>query len=112
MTPDGAAEYWERGNLLKTVLDVLAAAGKDLDHLDVDELAATDQFHGGGRAVTIRLAEQAGLDRLGSHGSAPRVLDVGGGLGGPARTLAAHFGCEVTALDVTPSYVEVARVLT
>ena len=41
-----------------------------------------------------------------------RVLDVGGGLGGPARTLAAHFGCEVTALDVTPSYVEVARVLT
>ena len=112
MTLDGAAAHWERSDLLQTVLDALAAAGKNLDRLDVDELAATDQFHGGGRAVTFRLAEHAGLSRLGSLGDPPGVLDVGGGLGGPARTLAAHFGCAVIALDVTPSYVGVARVLT
>ncbi len=98
--------------MLPRVLDALVAAGKDLDRLDVDDLAATDQFHGGGRPVTIRLAERAGLDRLRPDGGAPSVLDVGGGLGGPARTLAAHFGCTVTALDLTASYVEVARVLT
>ncbi len=98
--------------MLQRVVDALAAAGKNLDRLDVDELAATDQFHSGGRAVTIRLAERAGLERLASGGGSPSVLDVGGGLGGPARTLAAHFGCAVTALDLTPSYVDVARFLT
>ena len=40
------------------------------------------------------------------------VLDVGGGLGGPARVLAVEFGCSVTAVDLTPSYVEAARMLT
>jgi ubiquinone/menaquinone biosynthesis C-methylase UbiE len=41
-----------------------------------------------------------------------RVLDVGGGLGGPARTLAVEFGCHVTVVDVTESYVRAAQVLT
>jgi SAM-dependent methyltransferase len=41
-----------------------------------------------------------------------RVLDVGGGLGGPARTLAAEFGCHVTVVDLTESYVRAAEVLT
>jgi ubiquinone/menaquinone biosynthesis C-methylase UbiE len=98
--------------LVQTVLDALVAAGKDLDRLDVDDLSATDQFHGGGRVVTDRLAERAGLDRLEPGNSPPRVLDVGGGLGGPARVLAAHYGCVVTTIDLTPSYVEVACVLT
>jgi SAM-dependent methyltransferase len=40
------------------------------------------------------------------------VLDVGSGLGGPARVLAAEFGCSVTTVDLTPSYVEAARMLT
>jgi SAM-dependent methyltransferase len=41
-----------------------------------------------------------------------RVLDVGGGLGGPARTLAVQFGCHVTVVDVTESYVRAGAVLT
>src|SRR6185295_1335340 len=32
--------------------------------------------------------------------------------GGPARTLAVEFGCHVTGIDLTASYVEVARALT
>jgi len=40
------------------------------------------------------------------------VLDVGGGLGGPARTLAVEFGCRVTAIDLTESYVRAAEQLT
>jgi SAM-dependent methyltransferase len=40
------------------------------------------------------------------------VLDVGGGFGGPARTLAVQFGCHVTSLDLTESYVRAARMLT
>lgn len=120
-TPDPVhtSRYWGRDGLVETVLGALAAAGKDLDHLQVDDLAATDQFHGGGRPATLRLAQLAGLTEPtdGSEGGvgAPagrRVLDVGGGLGGPARTLAHRFRCVVVTVDVTPSYVEVARELT
>lgn len=111
-----AAQYWGRADLTRVVLDALRAAGKDLDHLSVDDLAATDQFHGGGRPATLRLAELAGLTGAegagGAGGAARRVLDVGGGLGGPARTLASRFGCVVTVIDLTESYVEVARELT
>ena len=109
---ESSESYWERADLVQTVLDALAAAGLDLDRLDVDQLAVTDQFHGGGKAVTLRLAELAGLADGASLASPARVLDVGGGLGGPARMLATRFGCTVTALDLTPSYVEVAQVLT
>lgn len=112
--PDAArtARYWGRDDLVATVLEALAAAGKDLEALSVDDLAATDQFHGGGRPATLRLAELAGLHEPTPDGTARRVLDVGGGLGGPARTLASRFGCEVTVIDVTESYVAVARELT
>ena len=99
-------EYWGRENLGQALLDALAAAGKDLDALTVDEMAVSDHFHSGGKGATRRLARVAGL----SPGM--RVLDVGGGLGGPARMLAAEFGCLVTVIDVTESYVRAATMLT
>src|SRR5881628_2762667 len=98
--------YWGRDGLEEKILDALAAAGKNVDALTPDDLAPADQFHGGGKAATERLARLAGL-RPGM-----RVLDVGGGLGGPARTLAAQFGCRVTVVDLTESYVRTATALT
>ena len=100
------SKYWGRENLGQTILDALAAAGKNLDALTINDLAATDHFHGGGMPATVRLARLAGLQ------SGARVLDVGGGLGGPARTLAVEFGCRVTAVDLTDSYVRAATMLT
>lgn len=100
------AEYWGRDGLEKTILAALAEAGKDLDGLTVDDLAPADQFHTGGKAATVRLARLAGLK------PGLRVLDVGGGLGGPARTLAAEFGCHVTVVDITESYVRAGEALT
>jgi len=99
-------EYWGRENLGQTILDALAAVGKDLGALTVEDMALTDQFHSGGKPATVRLARLAGL------GPGTRVLDVGGGLGGPARTLAAEFGCLVTVIDLTESYVRAAEMLT
>jgi len=98
--------YWGRDGLERRILDALAAAGRNVDALTVDELAPADHFHSGGRSATERLARLAQL-RPGM-----RVLDVGGGLGGPARTLAAKFGCTVTLVDLTESYVRAGAALT
>ena len=99
-------EYWGREGLERRILDALAATGKNVDALTVDDLAPADHFHSGGKSATERLARLAQL-RPGM-----RVLDVGGGLGGPARTLAAKFGCRVTLIDLTESYVRTGAALT
>ena len=98
--------YWGRDGIERTILDALAAAGKNTDTLTVDDLAPADQFHSGGKGATERLARLAQLQ------PGMRVLDVGGGLGGPARTLAAQYGCRVTVVDLTESYVRAATALT
>src|SRR5262245_33335299 len=99
-------DYWGRQDLEHAILGELAAAGRNLDALTIDDLAPTDQFHSGGKDATLRLARLAGA-RPGL-----RVLDVGGGLGGAARTLAAQFGCHVTIVDLTESYVGTGAALT
>jgi SAM-dependent methyltransferase len=98
--------HWERDGLLAKILSSLATAGKDLDALTVNDLGLSDHFHGGGKPATDRLARRAGLQ------PGIKVLDVGGGLGGPARTLAAEYGCRVTVVDLTESYVRTGEALT
>ena len=107
MADSGAIEkHWSREGLERAMLDALAALGKATGPVTVDDLAPLDQFHGGGKGSTVRLARLAGL------APGTRVLDVGGGFGGPARTLAAEFGCRVTTIDLTESYVRAAVMLT
>ena len=98
--------YWSRAGIGQAILDALSALGKDVKALTVDDLAPLDQFHGGGKPATVRLARLAALQ------PDTRVLDAGGGLGGPARTLAAEFGCRVTVIDLTETYVRAAEMLT
>jgi SAM-dependent methyltransferase len=98
--------YWSREHVAEAILAALSGRGLDLDALTPDLVAPVDQFHGGGKPVTERLA------RLAVAAPGLRVLDVGGGFGGPARTLAVEFGCRVTSLDLTESYVRAARMLT
>lgn len=107
--PDGVQAieaYWGRDGLGQAILDALVASGASLERPTIDDLAPLDQFHGGGKQATTRLA------RLGGLGPGTRVLDVGGGLGGPARTLAVEHGCHVTVIDLAASYVEAGAALT
>ncbi|MDG6999531.1 MAG: methyltransferase domain-containing protein, partial [Nitrososphaerota archaeon] len=99
-------QHYGRSDLGKTILDGLRAEGKDIDNLSYEDLSPVDQFHSGGRGATLGLARLAKLSR------GLRVLDVGGGLGGPARTLAFEFGCNVTVLDLTEEYCRAGEMLT
>ena len=89
-----------------TLLAVLAGTGKDIDNLTPDDLSPFENLHIRGRAATRDLTRLAGLR------PEDWVLHIGCGIGGPARTLAVEYGCRVTGLDVTESYVEAGRVLT
>ncbi|MEO8392822.1 MAG: class I SAM-dependent methyltransferase [Chloroflexota bacterium] len=99
-------QQYSQTDLSGRILAALQNAGKDLNALTRDDLSGFDQFHIGGAAETRNLAQAAGLQ------AGMQVLDVGSGLGGPARTLAAEFGCHVTGIDLTDEYVRAAQMLT
>jgi sarcosine/dimethylglycine N-methyltransferase len=100
-----AAQY-SSGTLEHTILAALQQMGKDRDTLSVMDLTPIDQFHFGGRAATLELARLAGCQ------PEMTLLDVGGGLGGAARTLASELGCRVTVLDLTEEFCRVGERLT
>lgn len=99
------AEYGSVG-LGARILAVLEDAGVDTDELTPELLAPADQIHGGGLAATI---EHAAMIPFGPD---TRVLDIGCGIGGPARYLSTAFGCHVTGIDLTADFIEAARLLT
>jgi ubiquinone/menaquinone biosynthesis C-methylase UbiE len=98
-------DYYDGPELLEGLLGALRDAGLDPDHLTVDDLAPLDEFHALGRPATIALA------RLASVTAGDRILDVGAGIGGPARFLATRYGARVTALDPTPRFLRIAEAL-
>jgi sarcosine/dimethylglycine N-methyltransferase len=99
-------QHYAPNDLSARILDSLRNAGKDPNALTRDDLNAFDEFHLGGIAETRHLAQLAGLHE------GMEVLDVGSGLGGPARTLAAEFGCRVVGLDLTQEFCNAAEMLT
>jgi SAM-dependent methyltransferase len=96
--------HYGGGDLAGRVLDAARAAG--IRTISPETLAPVDEFHAGGINSTRALARFAGLS------AGESVIDLGSGLGGPARVLAAEFGCDVTGIDLSPEFVETARILT
>jgi cyclopropane fatty-acyl-phospholipid synthase-like methyltransferase len=74
--------------------------------LTPEQLFPFDQFHYLGTDAVRAAAGSIGLGR------ASRVLEVGSGLGGPARYLAHTVGCHVTALELQEELHALASTLT
>jgi ubiquinone/menaquinone biosynthesis C-methylase UbiE len=102
---DVAAHYAQDG-LLDRILQAFIRAGKSIDHLTIDDLAAVDEFHSRRRRGTADLA------RMLAPKSSDHVIDIGSGIGGPARYLAQTFGCQVSGVDLTEAFVTTAIGLT
>ena len=92
--------------LMETIEAEIRRNGIDPARVTVDELAPVDNYHWHRLAGTLALARVAAIS------TADRVLDVGGGIGGPARQLALRYGCRVTVLDLTAEYCAVGETLT
>ena len=90
----------------ESILSAVETSGVDLQALSRTDLDGCSEFHIGGQAATVALAELAGIER------GMEVIDIGSGLGGPARTLAAEFGARVTALELSTAYHDAAQLHT
>jgi sarcosine/dimethylglycine N-methyltransferase len=93
-----------------TETDVVASierlSGSGLAELSQEQRDQLDQFHAGGTEAVERLLPGLRVE------PGMTVLDVGSGLGGPARQVARSTGCHVVGVDITRAYVEAARALT
>ena len=97
--------YASEGIAARILAALRAAGGGETGPITPDALAPLDHFHGRGLKATQEMAA------LLEPRSGERILDIGGGIGGPARWIAARFGCHVTSLDLTPEFCRAAEEL-
>lgn len=100
--PDKQNHYGVK-DLRRVIERGLAEAGLAAGQASWRELAALDQFHVRGLAATEELAANMAIAK------GDKILDVGCGLGGPSRYLAASYACHVTGIDLSEQFVDVAR---
>ena len=94
--------HYTSGTLWARLCEAVAEDGIDIASASVEDLAPYDHFHGRGLEATVEMADA--LEVHASH----HLLDVGSGLGGPARYMATRFGCRVSGVDLTGEFCEVA----
>src|SRR5438046_7418123 len=104
--PADVQAHWTRPGVLARIDAALTELGHDPQNLNPEILATLEHLHSGGFATTRDQAKRVSITDE-SH-----ILDVGCGIGGPARYLAHTYGCRVDGIDLTSELVETGRVLT
>jgi ubiquinone/menaquinone biosynthesis C-methylase UbiE len=105
MAATPVTQHYARPGIAKRALAALREANGSEAPVTPDALAPFDQFHGRGVVATGELL------RLLDPQPGERILDIGCGIGGPARWIAAKIGCHVTGVDLTPEFCEAADAL-
>ena len=99
-------DHWAQGDVYALIVSALGKMSKSLDEVTLEDLAPVDHFHARGFAATQELADRLPI-KAGQH-----IVDIGCGLGGPARYIARRFQCKVSGLDITQPFVEAGNRLT
>ena len=94
--------YAGTGDLTSSIAAALVSAGIEPAGMTTAALAPVDEFHIRGREAILEIADALQVT------AASRVLDIGSGLGGPARTIAELTGAHVTGVDLTPAFCSTA----
>ena len=98
-------QHYATDGIAERILAAVRATLKPGEPMTPDALAPVDHFHGGGLASTREMVK--------SLAPAPndKVLDIGSGIGGPARWIAKTFSCHVTGIDLTADFCRAAETL-
>ena len=97
--------HYRHGDLLKAIETAIARLGKTINSISIEDLAAVDEFHIGGRVATRHFLSQLKLTEQDT------LLDIGCGLGGAARYAAQHYNVSVTGIDLSREYIETGNTL-
>jgi len=99
-------EHYGNDGIVSRIISALEEADFDINNLQPDVFAGADEFHIGGRKGSEFVASALNM-QSGHH-----VLDLGSGIGGPARYIANTLDVTVEGIDLTPEFVEAAVEIT
>ncbi len=97
-------KQYYHANLFEEICERLDWQDIGLNSITRSDISGVDEFHVRGAEVSNELVEEIYLKNC-------KVLDVGCGLGGPARMLADRFNCHVTGIDLCAEYIRTAKKL-
>ena len=95
--------FWTRGDIYSRVHQAMLEAGLNDKKLEIEDLFPIDQYHARGIAATVDLGKRMPISEN------EKIIDIGCGLGGPARYFAKRFQCFITGVDITPSFVQIGN---
>ena len=96
-------EFWTRGDVHERVKIALKEANLLEKKLEIEDLFPLDQYHARGIAATIELADKLNFSKNST------IIDIGCGLGGPARYFSKRFNCNVYGIDITEAFIEIGN---
>lgn len=91
--------HYTIGNLLQTIENAIPKLGKTLETVTNEEFSLIDELHVGGLEATIKLFDMIQFSKN------DHIIDLGCGLGGPARYVAETFSSKVIGIDLTDEFI-------